>query len=213
MRRSLERSLDLLGVDRLPLVYLHDPEHLGFADGMAPGGPAHTLAAMRDEVMCDHIGLAAGPADLMRQYLETDLFEVLITHNRMTLLDRGADELIGYAHAHGIGVVNAAVFGGGILVRGQHAVPRYAYRAAPKPVLDVVDRMWWLCADYGVPLGAAALQFSLRDPRITSSIVGASHVEHVRETIAFAGWPIPDDLWDQLVPLTAPRETWLDATG
>jgi D-threo-aldose 1-dehydrogenase len=210
VRRSLERSLTLLGVDRLPLVYLHDPEHIGFAEGMADGGPALTLAALRDEGLVDHIGVAGGPVNLMRSYLETGLFEVLITHNRMTLLDRGADDLIGFAHDRGVGVVNAAVFGGGILVRGQHAVPRYAYRAAPKSVLDVVERMWWLCADFGVPLGAAALQFSLRDPRITSSIVGASHVEHVREAIAFAGWPIPEELWDQLAPLSAPVETWLD---
>lgn len=210
VRRSLERSLRLLGVDRLPLVYLHDPEHISFEAGMASGGPALTLAALRDEGLCEHLGVAGGPVGLMRRYLETGLFEVLLTHNRMTLLDRSADELIGYAHRRGIGVVNAAVFGGGILVRGADAVPRYAYRDAPGAVLAVVERMSRLCAEHGVPLGAAALQFSLRDPRITAGIVGASRVEHVRQAIDFARLRIPEELWQQLVPLSAPRELWLD---
>lgn len=210
VRRSLERSLTLLGVDRLPLVYLHDPEHIPFEAGMAAGGPAEALAALRDEGLCDHIGVAGGPVGLMRRYLETGLFEVLLTHNRMTLLDRSADPLIEYAHRRGIGVVNAAVFGGGILVRGGHAVPRYAYREAPGAVLDVVERMSRLCAAHGVPLGAAALQFGLRDQRVTACVVGASRVEHVRQAIAFAGTAIPEELWAQLVPLTAPPELWLD---
>jgi D-threo-aldose 1-dehydrogenase len=61
-----------------------------------------------------------------------------------------------------------------------------------------------------VPLAAAGLQFSLREPRVSSTIVGLSAPERVQETVALARWPIPAELWDELAPLTAPRELWLE---
>lgn len=209
MRRSLERSLGLLGLDRVPLVYLHDPEHLPFETGMADGGPALTLAALRDEGLVDHIGVAGGPVDLLRRYVDTGLFEVLITHNRMTLLDRSADDLVSAAHERGVAVVNAAVNGGGILARGPAAAPRYAYRPAPPPVLDLARRMESLCRSFDVPLPAAALQFSMRDTRIASSIVGAADVSQVRQAIANATLRIPEELWTALLALPLPAP-WLD---
>jgi D-threo-aldose 1-dehydrogenase len=64
------------------------------------------------------------------------------------------------------------------------------------------------CAEHGVPLAAAALQFSTRDPRIASTIVGISRPERVDETVRLASWEVPQQLWDVLEPLAAPRELW-----
>jgi D-threo-aldose 1-dehydrogenase len=145
----------------------------------------------------------------MRRYLETGEFGVLLTHNRFTLVDRSADELIDTAVAMGVGVINAAPFGGGILARGVRGRLDYAYRPAGEEVLARIRRMEELCDAAGVPLAAAALQWSTRDPRIASTIVGVSRPERIEETARHAAWPIPEDLWPQLAELAAPRETWL----
>ncbi|MFY1687232.1 aldo/keto reductase [Plantactinospora sp. WMMB782] len=209
MRRSAEGSLERLGLDRLPLVYLHDPEHISFEQGMAPGGPVETLLDLRRQGVIEHLGVAGGPVELMARYLRTGHFAALITHNRWTLVDRSAGDLIDEAVSLGVGVVNAAPFASGILAKGPDRFTRYAYRDADAATLERIRAMEAACTAHGVPLAAAALQFSLRDPRITSTIVGVSRPERIAETARLAGWEVPDQLWDELAPLTAPRESWL----
>ena len=209
VRRSIEASLERLGVDRVPLLHLHDPEHISFEAGVAPGGPLEELVRIRDEGLADHLGVAGGPVALMSRYLRTGAFDALITHNRWTLADRSADELIDEAVGMGVGVINGAPFGGGILARGTRELTSYAYRPAGDEVLARIRLMEERCSAAGVPLAAAALQFSTRDPRITSTIVGVSRPERIEETARLAAWPIPEDLWTELEGLAAPRETWL----
>ena len=208
VRRSAEESLERLGLDRLQLLYLHDPERISFEEGTAPGGALEAMVALRDEGVAQHIGVAGGPVGLMSQYLATGAFEALITHNRWTLVDRSANALIDEAVALGVGVVNGAPFGGGILAKGSAAMPTYAYSAASAVVLDRVRAMERACQEHGVPLAAAALQFSTRDPRIASTIVGVSRPERIAETARLATWEIPDALWQVLDPLHAPEELW-----
>ena len=82
MRRSVERSLRLLGMDRLPLVYLHDPEHASYEEIMSPGGAVEVLANLKQEGVIEHLGVTGGPVNLMIRYVETGTFEAVITHNR-----------------------------------------------------------------------------------------------------------------------------------
>ncbi|GAB3985921.1 aldo/keto reductase [Plantactinospora veratri] len=209
MRRSAEGSLERLGLDRLPLVYLHDPEHISFEAGMAPGGPVEALLELQREGVIEHLGVAGGPVELMARYLRTGHFAALITHNRWTLVDRSAGDLIDEAVSLGVGVVNAAPFASGILAKGPARFTKYAYRQADDAMLDRIRAMEAACAAHGVPLAAAALQFSLRDSRITSTIVGVSRPERIPETAELARWEIPEELWEALAPLTAPQESWL----
>jgi D-threo-aldose 1-dehydrogenase len=208
VRRSAEGSLTRLGLDTIQLLYLHDPEHISFDEGMASGGPVEALLKLKDEGVAQHIGVAGGPVALMSRYLRTGAFEALITHNRWTLIDRSAGDLIDEAVGLGIGVVNGAPFGGGILAKGSAASTDYAYHSAPPEILQRVRAMEAACRDHEVPIAAAALQFSTRDPRITSTIVGISRPERVDETLRLAQWDIPDALWDVLEPLAAPSELW-----
>jgi D-threo-aldose 1-dehydrogenase len=85
MRRSIERSLHLLGLEQLQLVYLHDPEHISFEEAMQPGGPVEVLEQCKEEGLIAHLGVAGGPIDLMIRFVETSLFEAAISHNRFTL--------------------------------------------------------------------------------------------------------------------------------
>lgn len=198
IKRSVERSLKLLGVDRIPILYLHDPEHARFEDLMAPGGATEVLLRFKEQGVIGHVGVAGGPIALMIRYLETGAFEAVITHNRFTLLNRSAGPLLDKAAQLGIAVLNAAPYGSGILAKGPDAYPRYAYQSADPATVERVRRMDALCKRYQVPLAAAALQFSLHDPRVTSTIVGLSRVERLAETVELAHTPIPKELWPLL---------------
>jgi D-threo-aldose 1-dehydrogenase len=211
VRRSVEESLERLGLDRVPLMYLHDPEyHVTFEEAMADNGPVSALIALRDEGVIGHLGIASGPVDLMRRFVGTGVFEVALNHNRYTLLDRGAQPLIAQAVAAGVGYVNAAPYGGGILAKGPEAQPRYAYRDTPESVREAVRGMRRICAEAGVPLRAAALQFSLRDPRVASTVVGVSDPTRVTATIELAELPIPGPVWAELAALAAKADVHLD---
>src|SRR5919112_75242 len=198
MRRSVERSLRLLGLDRLQLVYLHDPEHESFEHMMSDGGPVEVLTGLKEEGVIQHLGVAGGPIDLMIRFVETDLFEAVITHNRYTLVNRTADPLFEVAAERGVAALNAAPYGSGILAKGPDAYARYEYKEAPNEMVEQVPAMRDACREFDVPLAAAALQFSLKDHRIVSTIVGMSRPERVEQTLDLATHPIPAELWDRI---------------
>ena len=198
MRRSVERSLKLLGLDRLQLCYLHDPEHERFEHMMAPGGPVEVLRDLRDEGVIEHLGVAGGPIDMEIRYVETGLFEAVITHNRYTLVDRSAEPLLDVAAERGVALLNAAPYGSGILAKGPDACARYEYSEAPAEMVERVRAMQKVCEEFGVPLAAAALQFSMRDSRVASTIVGMTRPERVEQTLKLAAEPVQEELWERL---------------
>jgi D-threo-aldose 1-dehydrogenase len=194
---SLAESLERLGVERVPLLHLHDPERIPFAAGTAPDGPLQALVDLRDQGVVDHIGLAAGDVDLMLRYLETGAFDVVLNHNRYTLLDRSAQPLFAAARERGLGVINAAPYGSGMLAKGPGGHGRYAYRE-DAAMAGRARAMEAACAAHGVPLAAAALQFSLRSDLVDATIVGVSAPERVQQTLELAQVEIPDALWAEL---------------
>ncbi len=198
VRRSIEGSMTRLGLDYLPYVYIHDPEHSTFENVMGPGGPLEVLEEYRERGAIGHIGIAGGPIDLLIRYVETGKFTAVETHNRYTLLNRSAEPLLDVATRLGVAVINAAPYGSGILAKGPDAYARYAYRDAPPLVLERARTFASLCQQYQVPLASLALQFSLRDPRITSTVVGMSEPERVTQTLELAHYPIPDEVWNAI---------------
>ena len=211
VRRSLAESLDRLGLDRIELLHLHDPERIPFGQATAPGGPVDTLADLKREGLVSHLGVAGGPVGEMQRYLDTGVFEVVLTHNRYTLLDRSAEALFRRAHAAGIGVLNAAPYGGGMLARGPRDHATYAYGQRDDAIAAAAAAMRTATDRAGVPLAAAALQFSLRAEFIDSTVVGVSSAQRVTETLGLAAMPIPEDLWDELESLVPPPSAWLDS--
>ncbi|SEP57949.1 aldo/keto reductase [Microlunatus flavus] len=209
VRRSLEESLERLGVDRVPLLHLHDPERMEFADAIKPGGAVPALVELRERGLVDHLGVAGGPVGVLRDYLGTGEFEVVLSHNRATLLDRSVLPLFAEAAERGIGVLNAAPYGGGMLSKGPEAQPKYAYGTRGDEVADAARRMGDVCTRAGVPLAAAALQFSLRLPSVHSTVIGVSSPERVAQTLELAAVEVPDDVWDELERLVPDPAGWL----
>ena len=201
VKARFERSLELLGVDKVHVCFLHDAEWAVFGDVMAPGGVLEILQGYKEQGVIGALGVAAGPVDLSMQYVQTGAFDVLITHNRYTLLNRTADDVQTEAKRRGMGVLNAAPYGSGMLAKGPDAYPRYAYMTAPDEMIETTRQIAAICARHGVPIAAAALQFSLLDPNVDVTIVGMSKPERLAQTIDLATIQIPAQLWDELKTL------------
>ena len=205
MRRSLEESLSRLGVDRIDVLYLHDPEVVGFDAVMAPGGAVEALVAMKEQGLATSIGISGGPVDMLQRFVETDLFDALVTHNRFTVLDRSAGALLDAATARNVGVSNAAPYGGGVLTGRPESAGTYGYRPIRPATAAALERLRAICDRYGVAMSAVALGFSLRDPRVHTTIVGASSMGSWTRAVADAtvAAAVPEELWAELADLTA----------
>lgn len=202
-RESLEQSLKAMNVDQVDLLHLHDPEHAASIDEVAASdGPLAELMKMKEEGLCKAVGLAAGNVEVMMPLLRNWNFDALISHNRFTLVNRNAEAMIELARSRNISVLNAAPYAGGVLAKGTVEHPRYVYQEASDNMLDPVRHIEAVCARYNVPIGAVALQFSMRDPRIASTICGVTRPERVEQTLAWATADIPEALWQELDALT-----------
>ncbi len=198
IRRSVERSMRLLGLSQLQVVHLHDPEHSTFEQIMAPDGAVEVLQRFKEQGLIGHLGIAGGPADLMQRYVDTGIFDLLITHNRYTLLNRSASSLLDAAAQRGMAVLNAAPYASGLLAKGPDSAARYVYQEAPPEVVERARALQAACERHNVPLAAASLQFSMRDRRVTATIVGMTKPERIAQTVDLAQHPIPEELWAEL---------------
>jgi D-threo-aldose 1-dehydrogenase len=201
-RRSFEESLTALGLDRVQMLHLHDPEHaLDMADITRKGGALDMLFQLKEEGLATAVGLAMGRQDIMLPLVKERPFDVVLSHNRFSLLNRSADELFDYAQAQGMAVINAAPYAGGVLAKGSAQVKKITYQDADATMLEPVRRIEEICAAHGIAPGAAALQFSLQDPRIASTVVGVSKAERVAQTLDWATQGIPPAAWAALLAL------------
>ena len=214
VRRSFAESTERLGVATLPLLFLHDPHrHISFAEAMAPGGPVEEMQRLRDEGLVSSLGIAMGPVDAEAEFIRTGAFDVMLTHSRYSLVDRSGSQLIDEARALDIGVVNAAVFGGGILAKGPGYAMSYAYGQGGEVQARAIAAMHASCERAGVPLKAAALQFSTRDARIDSTAVGMSKPERIAEVRQLLDAEIPEGLWTELESLAPGPDAWIPASS
>lgn len=206
-RRSVEESLEALGLDRLQILHLHDPEHCAnLEDITGKGGALEELFKMKKEGLVDAVGLAMGHLPMMSDILADWDFDALVNHNRFSLLNRSADQLFSDAHARGTAIFNAAPYAGGILAKGASKTQRITYQDANEAGLALVRRIEDICERHDVPMGAAALQFSMKDPRVTSTIIGVSKPERIRQTRTWASHPTDDAFWHELLDLSANLE-------
>ncbi|MBP0618059.1 aldo/keto reductase [Jiella mangrovi] len=202
VRQSFEESLSALGLDKIGILHLHDPEYAAdLSEVTREGGAFDALFRLKEEGLVGAVGLAMGRLDLMFPLLRERPFDALISHNRFTLLNRSASQMFDYAHDKGIAILNAAPYAGGVLAKGSDVMKKVTYQDASEAELEPVRRVEEICSRLGVAPGAAALQFSMKDPRVTSTIVGVSKPERVAETLEWASAELPEALWQGLADM------------
>ncbi len=197
IRRSLTESLDRLGLDRVDIVYLHDPdEH--WSEVVETGYPA--LAELRAEGVVTAIGAgmnqSAMLADLVRQ---TDV-DVVMLAGRYTLLDQSSlDDLLPACEERGVAVVAAGVYNSGILARSEPPEQaKYDYVDAPAELLERARAIARVCERHGTTLPAAAIAFPLAHPAVVSVCVGARSPEQIELNAARYADAGPTELWAEL---------------
>jgi D-threo-aldose 1-dehydrogenase len=195
VRRSLEASLGRLGLDRVDIALIHDPDAHG-EQALREAYPA--LARLRAEGVVRAIGVGMNQTEMLTRFVrETDIDLVLVA-GRYTLLDQtAADTLLPAALERGVSVIAGGVFNSGVL-----AVPTpdatYDYAAAPGSLISRALRLQELYAQFGVPLRAAAARFPLAHPAVASVLIGARNAAEVTDAITLRGLDIPSELWESL---------------
>ncbi|MEE4544602.1 aldo/keto reductase [Streptomyces sp. V4-01] len=196
IRATLEGSLERLGVDAVDIVYLHDVEdHL--REVYAEGFPA--LAELRDQGVVKAIGFGMNYSGVMARLVADLDVDVVLCAGRWTLLERTAlDDLLPQCERRGTQVVVGGVYNSGLLADPRPGAP-YNYAAAPPELLRRALDMAAVCAEFGVPLRAAALRFPFAHPSVACALVGAASAAEVRDNAAMFDHDIPDELWPALV--------------
>lgn len=197
VRRSLDESLRRLGLDRVDIVYLHDPdEHFEAASTQAV--PA--LVDLREQGVIRAVGVGMNQSAMLAEFVRRCDVDVVMCANRYTLLDQSAaGDLLPVAAARGVGVVVAAVYNSGVLATPRpSAQSRFDYAAVPPAVLARASAIAVVCERFGVTLPQAAVQFPLRHPAVVSVVLGSRTADHVERGLASYRAPVPDDLWTAL---------------
>jgi D-threo-aldose 1-dehydrogenase len=195
VRRSLEASLERMGLERVDIALIHDPDgHLEQA--LRDTAPA--LARLRDEGLITAIGVGMNQTPALTRFvLETDVDCVMVA-GRYTLLDQSAaDELLPSCLERAVAVLVAGVFNSGVLAKPA-AQARYDYAIASTAMVERAMRIERVCAGYDVPIAAAAMAFPLRHPAVQSVVVGARSPEEMAADAALFARPVPGELWDAL---------------
>ncbi|MDX3231771.1 aldo/keto reductase [Streptomyces sp. ME19-01-6] len=193
--RSLEASLERLGLDRVDIALLHDPDDHA-EQALREAYPA--LERLRGEGVVGAIGVGMNQSALPARFLrETDIDMVLLAGRYTLLQQEGLAELLPESAARGRSVVVGGVFNSGLLTAPRPGAT-YDYASAPQPVVDRALRLLAVTERHGVPLRAAALQFPFGHPAVASVLTGARSPEEVHDTVEQLRRPIPHAVWDDL---------------
>jgi D-threo-aldose 1-dehydrogenase len=195
VRRSLAASLSRLGLDRVDIALIHDPDAHG-EQALREAYPA--LERLRAEGVVRAIGVGMNQTEMLTRFVrETDI-DVVLVAGRYTLLDHSAaDELLPASLERGTSVIVGGVFNSGLLAAPSPGAT-YDYQAAPGDLITRALRLQEICARSGVPLRAAAARFPLAHPAVASVLIGARSAAEVADAIALRGLDIPPELWESL---------------
>ncbi len=193
--RSIAESLDRTGLERFDIVLIHDPDD-AMTEAIEQAYPA--LHRLREEGAIRAIGAGMNQTPALIRFVEETDVDCVLVAGRYSLLDRqAADDLLPACERRDCGVIVGGVFNSGLLARPE---PQATFDYAPVEAAQLrrALRLREICDRYGVPLAAAALQFPLRHPAVTTALVGVRSADEVAQNMALSSMPIPAELWPEL---------------
>jgi D-threo-aldose 1-dehydrogenase len=203
VRRSIEQSLERLGLEYIDIAYLHDPDVYSMEDAVKSALPA--LEKVRAEGLVKAIGVGTNTAGAAMECVEAAELDFLMLAGRFTMLEQpGSDGrpgagLLDRCLELGTGVVSVGVYNSGILAKPDlPANAHYNYSQASEEILDRARQLASICKEYDVELPTAAIQFPFRHPAVANVTVGASRPEQIRQSAERMAAKVPDELWQEL---------------
>jgi len=193
--RSVEESVSRLGIERIDILHIHDPDD-HFAEALSEAYPA--LDRLRAEGTITAVGAGMNQAEMLARFAREANFDCFLLAGRYTLLDQvGLKELLPLCAERGIAIIAGGVFNSGILADptpGTH----YNYRPAPDELVQRAGRIKAVCERHGVSQKAAAIQFPLGHPAVQTVLTGCRSVDELNENVEAFQAPIPPAAWDEL---------------
>lgn len=193
--RSVEESLGRLGLDRVDILYIHDPDDHWEA---AISGAYPALRRLRDEGVVRAIGAGMNQWEMLTRFAREGDFDAFMVAGRYTLLDHGAlAELVPACREKGIAMVAVGVMNSGILANPRPGAT-FNYAPAADHVIQRAQRIAAVCERHGIPIRAAAIQFPLAQPVVASLATGVRTVEHFDDYPRYMALTIPGGFWEDL---------------
>ncbi|MBV7397170.1 aldo/keto reductase [Mameliella sediminis] len=203
--RSFEDSLQRMNLERMDICFIHDIDV--FTRGadqpevfkQAMDGAWKALESLRDQGVVKAIGVGVNEWEVCQTALEQRDFDCFLLAGRYTLLEQDSlNSFLPLCEERGAAVVVGGGFNSGILATGAVEGAKYNYAPAPADIMDKVRKIEAVCAEYNVPLPAAALQFVVAHPAIPSFIAGTRTVEQLKKNLEWFSHPIPTEFWADL---------------
>jgi len=196
--RSLEESRKRLGIERIDIVYIHDPDvNDSFKQALEQAFPA--LADLKSQGIIGAIGAGMNQAEMLCEFAKNADFDCFLLAGRYTLLDQIAlQELLPLCQQKNISIVIGGAYNSGILATGAVEGAHYNYAPAPPEIMEKTRNIETVCARFNIPMKAAALQFPFGHPTVVSNIPGVKTKERFEENLSLFTYPIPADFWAAL---------------
>ena len=193
--RSFEESLTRLGLDRIDILHIHDPDH---HEAEAMDGAYRALDRLRADGSIRAVGAGMNQWEMLARFADAGSFDCFLLAGRYTLLDQSAlAALLPACERRGIGIVAGGVYNSGLLADPKPGA-KFNYDDAPPALIERAQMLAQVCHAHGVPLKAAAIQFPAFHPAVRSILTGARTVHELDENVAMSRVRIPPGLWDEL---------------
>ncbi len=203
--RSFEDSLQRLALERIDIVYIHDIDRFTRGDEQpevfeqAMDGAWRALSDLKTQGLVNAIGVGVNEWEVCHAALQRRDFDCFLLAGRYTLLEQDAlNDFLPLCEERGAAVVVGGGFNSGILATGAKPGAKYNYAPAPENIMKRVAAIETVCAEFDVPLPAAALQFVVAHPAVPSFCAGTRTVEQLKQNLAWFSHPIPSDFWTEL---------------
>lgn len=195
-KRSIEESLERLGLDRIDHVNVHDPDDF-YVEAMEGAIPA--LMDLRSQGVIRSVGVGINQAELLEKFVRNSDLDLVLLAGRYSLLDQSAlqTELFDVALERDTAIMLGGVYNSGLLAKLEPGA-RFNYEAASEVWLKKAKVLADICDRHGVPLMAAAIQFPLAHPAITAVLTGVKSPQEIEENVRMLNFEIPLELWEEI---------------
>ena len=204
--RSFEQSLLRLAVSKVDICLIHDVDRFNFGDEvdhyfkLAMDGAYKAVQKLKEEKVIKAIGVGVNDSDICARFANAGDFDCMVLAGRYSLLDQNAlNDFFPIAEKNNIGIILAGIFNSGILAKGVGENITYFYDKIPEEVKQRYLKIANICKKYDVPVPAAAIQFCYTNKLVTSMILGMDRLDQVEQNLDFLNFPIPEDLWKDLL--------------
>lgn len=196
--RSLEESRIRLGINKIDIVYIHDPDvNDSYKQALEEAFPA--LAELKRQGIIGAVGVGINQAEMLCDFAKNAEFDCFLLAGRYTLLDQVAlKELLPLCEEKKISIIIGGAYNSGILATGAVEGAHYNYAPAPPEIMDKTRKIERVCNRYNIPMKAAALQFPFGHSTVVSNIPGVKTKERFEDNLSLFTYPIPADFWIEL---------------